>query len=96
LIARSAPSVSQARHFSAEPAVANTRAPLARASCIAVVPIPEEPPWHRNTSPALSRPRPKTLVQTVKNVSGMPAASTADRPCGTGNALSSWTTQYSA
>jgi hypothetical protein len=40
----SAPSLSQAAHFSADPAVAKTRAPWATASWIAVVPIPDDPP----------------------------------------------------
>ena len=44
--------VLQAAHFSAEPAVAKTRAPKAWASWIAVVPMPEEPPWTRKRSPA--------------------------------------------
>ena len=35
-----------------DPAVVNTRAPKACASWIAVVPIPDEPPWTRNRSPA--------------------------------------------
>src|SRR5674476_1417814 len=39
-MARSAPSSTQTRHFSSLPAVANTVAPNARASWIAVVPMP--------------------------------------------------------
>ena len=49
--------------------MAKTRAPRAAASWIAVVPMPEVPPWTRKVSPACRRPRPKTLVQTVKKVS---------------------------
>jgi len=66
LIARSAPSSSQARAFSALPTVVKIRAPNSRASWIAVVPMPLEPPWIRIVSPAFSPPRSNTLVQTVK------------------------------
>jgi hypothetical protein len=44
LIARLAPSFSQAAHLSAEPAVTNTRWPNARAIWIAVTPMPLDPP----------------------------------------------------
>ena len=37
---------------------------------------------------ATLRPRSKTLVHTVKNVSGTAAASTMEKPGGTGSALS--------
>ena len=37
---------------------------------IAVVPMPEEPPWTSSVSPSARRPRSKTLCQTVKKVSG--------------------------
>ena len=50
-MARSAPRATQAAHFSAEPAVAKTRAPKARASWMAVVPMPLAPPWTRSDSP---------------------------------------------
>ena len=36
--------------------------------------MPLDPPWIRIDSPGWSRPRSKTLVHTVKNVSGMAAA----------------------
>ena len=75
-MARSAPSSSQARHFSALPAVVKTREPKALASWMAVVPMPLEPPWTSSVSPGFSAPRSNTLVQTVKKVSGTAAAST--------------------
>jgi hypothetical protein len=61
-----APSFSHAVHFTSEPAVAYTTAPNARASWMAVVPIPLVPPWTSSASPVRSWPRRKTLVQTVK------------------------------
>src|SRR5258708_11752833 len=51
-MARSAPRRRQASHFSAEPAVAITWAPNALPSWMAAVPMPEEPPWTSNVSPA--------------------------------------------
>jgi hypothetical protein len=95
-MARSAPSLSHALHFSAEPAVAMTRDPSALASIMAVVPMPLDPPWTSRVSPALSAARSKTFVHTVKKVSGMAAASTIESPLGTGKALSSAAMQYSA
>ncbi len=53
-----------------------TRAPKLFASMIAVVPMPDEPPWIRMVSPGCSAPRSNTLCQTVKKVSGIAAAST--------------------
>ena len=64
-----------------------TFAPKALASMIAVVPMPEVPPCTSSVSPAFSAPRSKTLVQTVKKVSGIAAASTIVRPAGIGRAL---------
>jgi hypothetical protein len=79
--------LAQAAHFSSDPAVAKTRAPKWRASWIAVVPMPDDPPWTRNRSPACKPPRMKTLVQTVKKVSGRQrAASASPCPPGTGSA----------
>ena len=72
------------RIFPREPAVAITLAPKALASWIAVVPIPDVPPWTSSVSPAMSPPRWKTLCQTVKKVSGSAAASTIERPVGNG------------
>ena len=46
---------------------------LANATAIAW-PIPLAPPWTRNVSPYVSRPRSKTLVQTVQYASGSAAA----------------------
>src|SRR5215831_4195309 len=65
-MATSAPSLRHASHFSAEPAVMITRAPNDLASWIAVVPMPDEPPWTSSVSPAFNRPRSKALCQTVK------------------------------
>ena len=79
-----------------QPAVAITRDPNALASWIAVVPIPDAPPWTSSVSPGRSRPRSKTLVQTVKVVSGTPPASAIGRSGGTGSAFDSWTTAKSA
>ena len=90
-MAASAPSFRQAAHFSALPAVAITVAPKALASWIAVVPMPDVPPWTSSVSPAVSRPRSKRFGQTVKKVSGIAAASTIERPSGTGRALVSCT-----
>ena len=95
-MARSAPSFSQARCFSALPTVQKTRAPKAWASWIAVVPMPLEPPWTRKVSPLARRPRSKTLVQTAKKVYGRAAAATAEKPDGMGSACGSGTMQYSA
>src|SRR3954466_2969963 len=83
-MARLAPRRSQAAHLSGLPAVASTVTPNAEASWIAVVPMPEEPPWTRKLSPGWRRPRSKTLVQTVKKVSGMAPASTIGRVAGAG------------
>ena len=95
-MARSAPSRSHAAHFSADPAVAKTREPLAFASWIAVVPIPLEPPCTSIDSFGRRRPRWNTFVQTVKNVSGIAAAVTTSMPRGTGRHCGAGATQYSA
>ncbi|MNN55611.1 hypothetical protein D3C81_1704970 [compost metagenome] len=89
MIARSAPSCSQALHFSSLPAVTKTLKPSALAIWMAVVPMPLEPPWISSVSslprgPLPSRPRSNTLLQTVKKVSGSAAASISDKPAGTG------------
>src|ERR1039457_1702933 len=95
-MARSAPRRSQARHFSSLPAVANTVAPNARASWIAVLPMPLVPPCTRMLSPAVRCPSWKTLAQTVKKVSGMPAASCMEIPRGAGRHCTPGARQYSA
>ncbi len=82
--------------MSSDPAVANTRAPHAAASWMAVVPMPLVPPWISTLSPALQRPRSNRLVHTVKNVSGMAAASTMLIPLGTGRHKGAAATAYSA
>ena len=46
--------------------------------------------------PRVSRPRSKTLVHTVKNVSGTAAAWVSSRPRGTGRHCTPGATQYSA
>ena len=57
-----------------------TRAPRATASWMAVDPIPLVPPWTSSHSPAASRPRSKTFVQTVKYVSGMRRRLASEQP----------------
>ena len=95
-MAWSAPSATQAAHFSSLPAVANTVAPRALAIWIAVTPMPLVPPCTSRVSPGCSRARSNTLLQTVKKVSGRLAASTSLRPCGHRQALGAGATQYSA
>ena len=73
----SAPNPTQAAHFSSLPAVAKTRAPNSRASCIAVTPMPLVPPWINTDSPRANRPCMNMFAHTVKNVSGSAAARTA-------------------
>ena len=95
-MAFSAPRLSQTLHFSGDPALVKTRAPKARPSWIAVVPMPPEPPWTSSASPDRSRPRSNTFVQTVKKVSGIAAALTSSRPLGVGRHCGNGATQYSA
>jgi hypothetical protein len=57
LIARTAPSASHASHFSFEPAVTTTFAPSFVATWMAVVPMPDEPPWTSSVSPGSNPPR---------------------------------------
>ena len=57
---------------------------------------PEEPPWMSTVSPAVSRPRSNRLYQTVKNVSGMAAASISVKAGRHGKAWLSCAMQYSA
>jgi hypothetical protein len=95
-MARSAPSPSQAAHFRADPAVVNTRAPKCEANWIAVVPIPDDPPWTRKVSPPRKAPRMNTLDQTVKNVSGRQAAARRSIPLGIGRQWAAGVTAYSA
>ena len=60
--------------------VAMTLHPNAFPSWIAVVPMPPAPPWTSSVSPAF-RPTPMNrLLQTVKKVSGSPAASRTETP----------------
>ncbi len=86
----------QAAHLSSLPAVVRTRAPKALASWIAVVPMPLEPPWTRRLSPGLRPARSKTLLHTVKKVSGSAAASVRLRPLGAGRHWAAGAAQYSA
>ena len=60
-IASSAPSLTQAAHFSSVPAVAKTRFPIAETICTAVTPMTDAPPCTRKVSPGLRRARSKTL-----------------------------------
>ena len=86
----------QAWHLSSVPAVVITAEPKDFASWIAVVPIPLEPPCTNNDSPLARRPRSKTFVHTVKNVSGMAAACALLKPSGTGRHSDAGAAQYSA
>src|SRR2546422_7360968 len=95
-MARSAPSFTQAAHFSALPAVANTVCPKAFTIWIAATPIPLDPPCTRKDSPGLIPARSKTLLHTVKKVSGKDAASTGDMPFGIGRHCGAGAVQYSA
>ncbi len=63
---------------------------------MAVVPMPLEPPCTSRVSPAASRPRSNTLVQTVKQASGSAAAATRSTPAGSGRHCGAGTAQYSA
>jgi len=74
-------SARHAAHFSAVRAVTTARAPKLFAIWIAVVPIPELPPWTSKVSPARRAP----LCQTVKTVSGSAAAATGATPAGSGS-----------
>ena len=74
-MARSAPSLRQASALSCEPTVTITFEPNALASWIAMVPMPDEPPWISSVSPGFSAPRSNTLCQTVISVSGIAPAS---------------------
>ncbi|MNV81913.1 hypothetical protein D3C71_1756100 [compost metagenome] len=96
MIACCAPSARQLSHLASVPAVTITFAPQARASWIAVTPMPLLPPCTSSVSPGCSAPRWNTLLQTVKKVSGSEAASTSDRPRGTGRHCATGATQYSA
>ena len=60
---------------------------MARASWMAIVPIPDEPPWTSSHCPGASPADMKTFDHTVQATSGSAAASTSDTPAGTG---SSW------
>ena len=95
-MARSAPSFRQAAALCCEPTVTMTFDPKALASWIAMVPIPDDPPWIRSVSPGLSAPRSNTLCQTVISVSGMAPASNIERAGGTDIACASCAMQYCA
>src|SRR6266571_37434 len=83
-MARSAPSLRQASAFSFDPTVTITFEPKALANCIAMVPMPDEPPWMSSVSPDFSAPRSNTLCHTVISVSGMAPASCIDSIAGAG------------
>ena len=55
--------------------------------------MPLDPPWMSADSPAFKRPRSKTLVHTVKNVSGIAAALVNSMPSGTGRHWGAGATQ---
>ena len=58
--------------------------------------MPLDPPCTRSDSPSERRARSKTLVHTVKNVSGSAAASAASSPAGIGRQSGAAAVQYSA
>jgi hypothetical protein len=87
LIAAAAPSASAAAHFSSLPEVTIALIPNSPHSAIAIVPIPLVPPCTSTQSPSLAKPRSNRLVQTVKSVSGIAAASTSEKPSSTGSAV---------
>jgi len=66
------------------------------ASMIAIVPIPEVPPWTSSVSPSRAIPRWKTLCHTVNSVSGSAAASAMVSTSGTGSVWPAGTQQNSA
>ena len=68
----------------------------ARANWMAVTPMPLVPPCTNRVSPFCRRPRSNTLLQTVKKVSGNAAASSSDRPWGTGRHCATGATHSSA
>lgn len=71
-------------------------APNAFASIVAVVPMPDAPPWISTLSPGDNRPRWNRFSQTVMKVSGSAAASAIPRPSGIASVLLSFATAYSA
>ena len=58
--------------------------------------MPLDPPCTSSDSPSARRARSKTLVHTVKSVSGSAAASTVPSPAGTGRQSGAGAAQYSA
>src|SRR5450759_1228541 len=91
-----APSSRQASSLYAVPAVTATRAPTARASWIAIVPIPLDPPWIRIVCPGCRLAVMNTLDHTVHATSGSAAASTSAMPFGTGSSWAAGTATCSA
>ncbi|MNY35334.1 hypothetical protein D3C86_1697330 [compost metagenome] len=69
-----------------------TRAPAALAIWMAITPMPLVAPWINKVSPDFRPPPSKTLVKTVKTVSGRAAAWTKSRASGTGRACRASTT----
>ena len=67
-----------------------------RASWIAIVPMPDEPPCTRSVSPGRRPAAMKTFDQTVQTTSGSPAASTRSTPAGTGSTCPAGTATCSA
>ena len=82
--------------MSFDPTVTITFEPKALANWIAMVPMPDEPPWISSVSPGFSPPRSNTLCQTVIRVSGSAPASCIDRAGGTAIAWASCAMQYCA
>ncbi len=96
-MATSAPSLRQASHFSAEPAVTMTRAPNALASWIAAVPMPDDAAVHQQGLAGLEAAALEHVVpdreERLRDRGRLPAI---DSPAGIGSAWLSCATQYSA
>ncbi len=82
--------------MAADPAVTMTRAPTWRASWIAIVPMPDDPPCTSSVSPGCRLAMRKTFDHTVQTTSGSAAASTSDTPSGTGSSCPEGTRTSSA
>src|ERR1700739_3791541 len=90
----SAPSWRQNSSFSADPAVTATRAPSARATWIAWVPMPLAPPCISSSWPLLRWAVITRFDHTVQAPSGNPAASTRSTPSGIGITWPAGTATY--
>ena len=92
----SAPSSRQASSLAALPAVTATWAPISRASWMAMVPMPLDPPCTSSVWPGCRLAVMKTLDHTVLTTSGSAAASRSATPAGTGSSCPAGTATCSA